>query len=131
VYWRRAGAPDPASPTHGPLLDEPTIPSVTTYGLTYLHRRLAAPGQNLIEIYAPAALIAHLTTLRDAQTRGADVGFAAPRLRELCDPHVYLLDATTTQLAPGAADVAAAVNQVWGTTYDATTIDAALANGLP
>ncbi|MCA9679448.1 MAG: hypothetical protein H6709_07060 [Kofleriaceae bacterium] len=131
VYWRRATGAAPGDASHGPLLDEPGLPSVTTYGLTYLHRRLAAADQPLIEVYVPTALIAHLTTVRDAQLRGADVAFAAPRLRELCDPRVYLLDLTTGTLPPGADAVAAAVDQVWGTTYTGATIDAALAAGLP
>ena len=60
-----------------------------------------------------------------------DVSVAAPRLRELCDPRVYLYDLTTGTLPTGAAAIAAAVNRVWGTRHDAATIDAALAVGLP
>lgn len=131
IYWPRATEPDPGDPTHGPLLAEAGFPSAYTYGLTYLHRRLAASDQVLYELYGPAALGAHLTTLRDAQLRGEDVSFGAPRLRELCDPRIYLYDVGANLLPTGATAVAAAVNEVWGTSHDATTIDAALATGLP
>lgn len=124
IYWRRAAGPDPSAATHGALLDEPVFPSVSTYSLAYLHRRLAAPD-------APDALVAHLTTVRDAQVRGEDVAFAAPRLRELCDSHMSLFNLATLTIGPGAAAVATAVNTVWGTTHNAASIDSALATGLP
>lgn len=132
IYWPRTGTLPPDLVTHGDLLAEPTFPSVSTYALTYLHRRLADPGQNLLGAYAPAALTTHLSLLRAAQIRGDDdLGFAAPRLRELCDPRLYLVDLASGTLLTGAAAVAAAVNQVWGTSYTAATIDAALSAGLP
>lgn len=132
IYWPRAGTLPPDLVTHGDVLLEPTFPSINTYALAYLHRRLADPTQTLIGAYAPAALVSHLTLVREAQLRGdPDLGFAAPRLRELCDPRYYLFDLTGGTLPAGAAAVAAAVNQVWGTSYTAANIDGALASGLP
>jgi hypothetical protein len=131
VYWRRAGEPDPSAGTHGPLLEEPAYPSAYTYALAYLYRRLAPAGPWFDAVSRPA-LVAHLTTLRAAQLRGEDTSFAAPRLRELAHPSMFLLDfAAPTQLATGPEVVATAVNAVWGTSYTAQTIDAALAVGLP
>jgi hypothetical protein len=137
VYWDRTGPVDPSNGTHGPLLDEAAPQSVTTYALTYLHLRIMRSDQAfLLEFYAPAALAAHLTTVHAAQAAGRDVGFLPPRLRELCDPRVYLVDLATCGMAGcttevGAAVVARTVNQVWGTSYTATTILPALAVGLP
>ncbi|MDX2091213.1 MAG: prolyl oligopeptidase family serine peptidase [Kofleriaceae bacterium] len=130
IYWRRAAEPDPSAGTHGPLLDETNYPSAYTYAIAYLHRRLA-PGAQLIGAVARPALVAHLTTVHDAQVRGEDVAFAAPRLRELVDPMMYFLELPSAQLPSGAEVVATAVNAVWGTSYTAATIDGALAAGLP
>lgn len=131
IYWRRATEPDPAAGTHGPLLEEPAYPSAYTYALAYLYRHLA-PGGTWIDAVSRPALVAHLTTVRQAQMRGEDTSFAAPRLRDLASPTMYMLDfAMPAQLATGAEVVATAVNAVWGTSYTAATIDAALATGLP
>lgn len=130
IYWRRPGTPDPGAATHGPLLEEEGYPSAYTYGVAYLHRRLA-PGATLIGAVSPSALVAHLTTVRDAQVRGEDVGFAAPRLRELTDPKMMLIEVKTGQMKGGAEIVAAAVDVVWGTSYTAAEIDAVLSVGLP
>ena len=131
VYWRRDVAVDPASVSHGPLTSEPAPASMYLYAASYLHLRLATPGQALVERHNPAALTAHLATVRAAQVRGADVSFAAPRLRELCDPRLRIVDVTTGAASSGAAVVAAAVNATWGTAYTEATIGAALAAGLP
>jgi hypothetical protein len=131
IYWRRAGNPDPAAGTHGPLLAEPGYPSAYTYALAYLYRHLAPAGPWIDAVSRPA-LVAHLTTLRQAQQRSEDVTFAAPRLRDLAHAQMYMLDfAAPAQLASGAEVVATAINAVWGTAFTAQTIDAALANGLP
>jgi hypothetical protein len=131
VYWPRTGTVPPGDATHGALLAEPTFPSVSTYALAYLYARLVPPAQGVIGAVAPAALRAHLMTVHDAQVRGEDVSYAAPRLRDLTDPRVFLLDLETGMLPTGTSVVAAAVNAVWGTSYTAANIDAALATGLP
>lgn len=131
VYWRRAEAPDPSVATHGPLLAEPGLPSAYLYAWAYLHLRLAGPDDVVLAMYVDDALVAHLATVRDGQARGEDVGFAAPRLIELCDPRLYVLEAESMELIAGAEVVARAVNATWGTTYTAATVAAALAGGLP
>jgi hypothetical protein len=131
IYWRRATEPDPAAGTHGPLLEEPTYPSAYTYALAYLYRHLAPAGPWITAVSRPA-LVAHLTTVRQAQMRGEDTSFAAPRLRDLTHAQMFALDfAQPAQLATGAEVVATAVNAVWGTSYTMANIDAALAAGLP
>jgi hypothetical protein len=131
VYWQREGTVAPALVTHGPLTDEPAPASLALYGLAYIHLRLATPGHGVTIAYNPEALVQHLALVRAARDRGADVGFAAPRLRELCDPRLVLIDVGSGELVPGAAAVARAVNQVFGTAFDAATIRAGLAHGLP
>ncbi|MCE9572649.1 MAG: hypothetical protein K8W52_05790 [Deltaproteobacteria bacterium] len=132
VFWRRTGAIDPSVWSHGPLLSEPGFPSVSTYALDYLGLHLAPPEQALVlSAYAPDALAAHLATVHAAQLAGRDVLFAAPRLRELADPRLYLLDLTDGALHPGAEVAATAVNAIWGTHETAQTIAATLAGGLP
>jgi hypothetical protein len=131
VYWRRAAAPDPSAATHGDLLAEPTLPSAYLYAWAYLHLRLASPDDTVLEIYAAPALNAHLATVRSAQQRGEDVTFAAPRLLELTDARLFVLEATSMELISGAEAVARAVNATWGTTYTAANIAGAPASGLP
>jgi hypothetical protein len=131
IYWQREGTVAPDTVDHGPLTSEPAPPSFVLYASAYLHLRLATPGQSVYERYNPAALIAHLTLVRDARTRGEDVAFAAPRLMELCDPRLILVEAGTGAAVSGAEAVARAVNEVFGTSHGAATIRAALAAGLP
>jgi dienelactone hydrolase len=133
VYWPRAGAPDPGAGTHGPLGEEPGYASYLTYAVAYLHLRLAPPSQVVVGLAAKDAMIAHLTLVRAAAATGRDVSWAAPRLRELCDPRLYLYDLSAMPIGvrTGAAVVADAVNAVWGTSYTEATIAAALAGGLP
>lgn len=135
VTWPRTGAIDPAAVSHGPLLtDEPSPQSVYTFATTYLHLRLAPPDQAvLIDIVHGASLRTLLGLVHAAQGAGRDVSAWAPRLRDLADPRLYLLDLgeMMPMLRPGAELVAAAVNATWGTAYTATTIGPALAAGLP
>ena len=105
-----------------------------TYALTYLHLRLARPEQTVVwGLVARPHLDRHLTLIHAAQVAGEDVPWAAPRLRELCDPRLYLFDVAEDPIAlrSGAETVAAAVNARWGTAYTAATIEAGLAQGLP
>lgn len=120
LYWPRAGAVDPSVPAHGPLLTEPGFPSVMTYSLTYLHLRLLPPAQGaLVELYSRAALRSHLQLIHDAQAAGRDIGYVIPRLVELADPRVYLLEVTSCggaagcQLERGGDVVAALLDELW------------------
>jgi hypothetical protein len=124
-----------AAVSHGPLLtDEPSPQSVYTYATAFLHLRLAPPDQQVvIDVVHATALRTHLGLVRAAQQAGRDVAAVAPRLRDLADRRLYLLDlgATMPSVRAGAEVTADAVNAVWGTSYTAATIDAALATGLP
>lgn len=134
LTWPRATPIDPSDPTHGPLLAEPVPPSVFTYATAYLHLRLARPDQPaILEIYHPVSMRTHLGLARAAQQRGVTVTDVAPRLLDLADPRMYLVDVTAMPptLRTGASVVTELVNAVWGTSYTETTIRAALAVGLP
>jgi hypothetical protein len=100
----------------------------------YLHLRLARPDQTaILEIYHPTSMRTHLGLARAAQLRGAAVTDVAPRLLDLADPRMYLVDVTAlpATLRTGASVVAELVNAVWGTSYTEATIRGALAAGLP
>ncbi len=135
LTWPRAGTIDPALVSHGPVLtDEASPQSIYTYATTYLHLRLAPPGQAVvIDIVHAGSLRTHLGLVRAAQRAGRDVTAVAPRLRDLADPRLYLLDlgAMMPSLRAGAELTAEAVNAVWGTHFTAATIGPALASGLP
>lgn len=135
LTWPRTGAIDPALVSHGPLLtDEASPQSVYTYATTFLHLRLAPPDQQVvIDVVHAASLRTHLGLVHAAQRAGRDTAAVAPRLRDLADPRLYLLDlgALMPSLRAGAEVTAEAVNAVWGTSYTAATIGAALATGLP
>ncbi len=131
-FWLRSGAIDPSMWTHGPLLEEPAPQSVVTYALDYLAENLATPDQTqLFSIYSATSLETHLALVHAAQGAGRDVSFAAPRLLELADPRLYLLDYSDSTVHAGAEVAATVVNATWGTSYTAATIRGALAVGLP
>jgi hypothetical protein len=131
-FWLRTGTFDTSAFTHGPLLDEPSPQSVVTYSLDYLTLALATSDQTqLFSFYSPVSLATHLGLVHAAQLAGRDVSFAAPRLRELADSRMVLVSFADNTVHTGRDVAATAVNAVWGTTYTAATIDAALAAGLP
>lgn len=102
LYWPRSASVDPSVPDHGPLLVEPGFASVMTYSLTYLHLRLMPPEQvALVEIYSRDALKTHLRLVHAAQAAGRDIAYAVPRVVDLADPRVYLLDAESCAGASG------------------------------
>lgn len=133
LLWPRTGAVDPAAVSHGPLLDS-AFPAVYTYAAAYLALALAPPDQTVvIGVVNPASLRDHLDLVHAAQSAGRDVTAVLPRLRELSDPRLYLLDlaAMPNVTRTGAEVVATAVNAVWHTTFTAATIRAGLATALP
>ena len=136
VYWPRAEPIDPALFSHGKLLEDfgstaPPIASAFTYAYSYLHLALARPDQTQVfYFYNPTAMQSHLSLIRQAQQAGKDVSFEAPRLRELCDPRLLLIQ-DGSNVVSGAQMVATAVNAVWGTSFSPANVSAGLANGLP
>ena len=69
--------------------------------------------------------------MHDREHEGADVSFYAARLAEVADPRVKVKLVSTGAVQNGAETVAAEVNAVWGTTFTAATVRAALGSGLP
>lgn len=131
VYWPRAEPIDISAFSHGKILDEPQIQSVATYAYSYLHLALARPDQaNVFYFYNPTSMRTHLELVHAAQQAGKDVSYEAPRLRELCDERLLLIE-DATHTVTGAQMVATAVNAVWGTAFTPANIAAGLANGLP
>lgn len=120
LYWPRSGPVNPAAVDHGPLLEEASPASVTLYSMVYLHLRLLPPAQPyLLEFYAPSALRDHLRTIYAAQLAGRNIDHVIPRLQELMDPRVYLIDLATCgasgcSVERGVDAVASAIDEIWG-----------------
>lgn len=132
LVWPRTGPIDTSVWTHGPLLDGPGPHAVALYSLTYLHLRMMRPDQPyLLEFYAPASLRTQLQELHDAQLAGRDVAHAVPRLYDLIDARVYLVDLSTCTSAGcsyerGYDVVGRMINEIWG-----PSSGAAAASSLP
>jgi len=120
LYWPRSGPVDPAAVDHGPLIAEASPPSITLYSMVFLHLRLLSPEQPyLLEFYAPSALRDHLRTIYAAQLAGRNIDYVIPRLHELMDPRVYLIDLATCGASGcgvehGIDVVARTIDEIWG-----------------
>lgn len=133
LFWRR---PEPidfvAAPlTHGPLLEEPVVPSLFTFSAAFLHARLLPDAPFWIEIANRDAFRQFLSLLHDAQLRGEGTASAAVRLRELADPRMFLLELPSNETLSGAAFLAPLVNEEWGTSFTELDLAAGLSAGLP
>ena len=91
----------------------------------------ALRGDDTIYVPIDASFVQMLTFARDQQRAGVDYSALAARLRELIDPRVLLIPFPSGEPQAGADGVARTVNFVWGTSFTAANIDAALASGLP
>ena len=134
MYWRRSGAREVATTKldHGTFDTEPQLPSMSTFAYTFMVSALANDAAPmLISLAHQPALEVYLGTVRAAQLGGQDPGAVLPRLRELAAPRVQLFSVPDNNVVAGGEMLAAAVNAVWGTSYDATTLRQQLANGLP
>ena len=92
--------------------------------------RAIAPGPY---VYVPynSSFGTMLTWARDQSRAGAPHDEVAARLRELIAPNVLMFNTDDGTVSAGPDFVATAVNLVWGTSYTAANVDAALATGLP
>lgn len=129
LYFRHAAPPnwDMELTNHGS--------AVSMYGggaVTFVVARVLKALHDGPVIFVPfdGSFLQMLTFARDQQRAGADSSEFAARLRELIDSRIVLVNVGDGTQYAGADGVALAVNVVWGTTYTAATIDAALANGL-
>jgi pimeloyl-ACP methyl ester carboxylesterase len=134
MYWPRQSPIDTTLFSHGKILDpieQPGIQAVATYGYSYLFLALATPEQPYVfYFYSPVSLRNHLNLLRLAQMAGKDVSYAAPRLLDLCNPKLLLIETPPDSVA-GASALATAVNAVWATQFTAATVCSSLRGGLP
>ncbi|MFB1482595.1 alpha/beta hydrolase family protein [Corallococcus sp. RDP092CA] len=132
MYLQNLGAVDwnTLPPDHGPLL---TLHGgvVLTLSLGHLLVSLGAADQPLYVPHAQGTVRAWLQGVRAAQEQGRDVSDVVPRLLELTDPRVAMLEASLGTLQPGAAFIAQEVNAVWGTTFTEADVRSALTPGLP
>lgn len=133
VYWYRADAIDydAVNLDHGLFGKETGYPTAYTFAATYLGLATSDPNEPVISVGHSDAMVEFLTTVRAAQLASASSGDALDAVQGLTDPRVQVFDLSTNQGGSGAAYVAAAVNQVWGTSYDATNVASALSGGFP
>lgn len=85
----------------------------------------------MYSVTSAPSLALHFQLILAEQQAGKDVDWILPRLRELADPRLQTFVAETSQLAPSADVLATAVNQVWGTTFNADQLRTQLETGLP
>ncbi len=121
LYWPRPTTPDPAATDHGPIAAEAAPQSSGLWSLLFLHLRLMPPEQPyLIEFYSPASLREHLRTIHAAQWAGRDIGYILPRIDELADPRVYLVDLATCAAPTGCTFergydvIVRIIDEIWG-----------------
>lgn len=130
VYIRHAQAPDwdTVVNTHGPALN--TVGGGMLSFVFVRILRAIAPGPY---VYVPynSGFGTMLTWARDQSRAGAPHDEVAARLRELIAPNVLMFNTDDGTVSAGPDFVATAVNLVWGTSYTAANVDAALASGLP
>ena len=134
IYWPRATPLDleSATMTHGPFVSEGLLPSLLIYTYAALVLSLAPPEQaDVYSVTSAPSLALHFQLILAEQKAGKDVDWILPRLRELADPRLQTFVAETSQLAPSADVLAIAVNQVWGTTFNADQLRTQLETGLP
>lgn len=117
-------------PDHGPLLSTHGN-VILTLSLGHLLVKLGGAEQPLYIPHAAGTVGAWLRGVRASQEQGRDVSDVVPRLLELTDPRVQMLEATQGTFQPGAAFVAEQVNAVWGTSFTDATVRTALEPGLP
>lgn len=133
IWWRRQTPTDYADIglDHGAFGREPGFPTVYAFAISRIVTSLVADrATTWIGLVHEPALASFLGTVHDEQAAGGDTTYALAPLRTLADMP-QLFDPTDGTFHVGADVVAAAVNAVWGTTYDGAGVRAALALGLP
>ncbi|MCK8497660.1 alpha/beta hydrolase family protein [Myxococcus fulvus] len=105
--------------------------ALTTVSLGYLLTNLGPEEQSLYVPFVQDALVGWLQAQRVLQLSGRDVSQVAPRLFELADPRVTLVEMTSGSVYSGSEGVAVLVNALWGTQYTAGEIREVLSTGLP
>ncbi len=133
LYWRRPPIDyGKAAIDHGPATSEGKLPSVFTFSVTFLVEALAPPSATVLASAASQpSLEIHLQLVLAEQKAGHDVSYVLPRLRELADPRLKLLEAETNQVVDGADLLARAINGVWKTSFDGPGVRTQLVTGLP
>lgn len=133
MYLRHPQPPQPnwdaVLNAHGPALTSVGGGALVPFVVARVLRAIATGPVIYVPYNGDFATL--LTWVRDQSRAGAPHAEVAERLRELIAPNVAMFNTSDASITPGADFVAAAVNQVWGTSYTAATIDAALATGLP
>lgn len=126
---------DTAPLDHGVFLSASVMKAYDTFAAAFLQVRLEDPQRMLSVAYARGDLSAYLQHIRAAQQRGEDVDFVVPRLLDLCDARVQMVDLSPVDALPvmsGRDLVAAGLNLHWGTAFDgAAVVNQLTQNGLP
>jgi len=109
-----------------------SFPVSLTLSLAYLINGIALPDQVIFNGFDPDALAAFVQYLKTYKDGGVDMEWAAPRLLDLADDRVRLINMdTANDVRFGDAETARILNEVWGTALDEDNVRSALAAGLP
>lgn len=139
-FWYQQGDSVPYDTnmlSHGPIIQPETMYApIYTFSLAYLYTAIAATTRTTLQLpYAAADMDAFFTDIRTYQLSGRTVNWIVPRLRELCDDRVVMIDltppASPPPTTPGRALVAAQLNAHWSTSYTPDGACGQLASGLP
>lgn len=132
VFWRRGDIPYETTPLdHGPFGEEPVVSTALTFASLRVLHPILDEGAPRLSLGSVGALEAFLTLVRDAREAGEDVAWALLPLRDAVDARVQLFDPSTEAFRDGADVVAEAIGEVFGGSWDAASVRAQLATGLP
>lgn len=133
LYWPRGPIDyQTASFDHGPAPSEGTFPAYITLSYTHLVMELAPPSASKLSSMASRSSLAlYLNLIVAEQRAGHDVSYVVPRLLELTDPRLEVFEAETSKPTSAAGVVALAINDVWKTSFNGTTVRTQLQTGLP
>lgn len=134
--WYLHTNPQPADwntlpPSHGPLFGQYGVLPSATFSYAFLLSRAIPAPKPIAVPYWQSNFRTFLTATRARQQEGKNISWLATRLREIGNGRCVVYDFDTNTSRAGAAWVASEVNAVWGTSFTAANIEAALANGMP
>lgn len=111
--------------SHGVRMNELYVTLITLSSI-YLHTALIPESKPLIIVYERANFKQLLRYAYEQKQRGQGTQQLAKRLIELSASRVTMFDLASNQFTPGAQEIASLVNEVFGTSYDAMNVAAAL-----
>ncbi len=117
--------------SHGPLLASYALSGALPLTSVFILKRLVAPSDGIIVPFDKPSFHQTLELFHARELEGVEPRVLAERLFEMTDPRVRAYNLPTGVVSSGAEVVADELNLVWGTSYTAQTVRAALDGGFP